>query len=80
MDKIGGIIIEIIKTILLMILWAWILYGLGCLVLWVFSLGKYPKNMSSNHKGNIISGVGVAFIVFIWLGIAGYNNFVNPVL
>jgi hypothetical protein len=78
MSKIFEYILEIIKAILLAILWSWILYGLGYLALYIFTLGKYPKNLSSRHKERNISLAGIAFIVLVWFGIAGYNNFIGP--
>ena len=74
-DFIWEIIKEIIERIVYMIIWAFILYSIGYAVVWIFTLGRYPKGQRSRRQTNLISGVGLLFLVAVWFGIAGYNNF-----
>ena len=79
MDDIVDFIWGVIKIIIHMIIWGIILYYLGYVVLWVFTLGRYPRGPRSKRRTNLISGVGLLFLVVVWFGIAGYNNFIRAV-
>jgi hypothetical protein len=78
MDDLADIIVEILKFIILMLIWGWIFYILGYAVLWVFTFGKYPKGLKSPQQANLVSGVGLLFLIVLWSGIVGYNHFVQP--
>ncbi len=79
MDDVINFIAEIIKAIIHIFIWGIILYCIGYAVLWVFTLGRYPKGPRSKRRTNLISGVGLLFLVAVWFGIAGYNNFFRTV-
>ena len=70
---------EIIKMVIYIFIWGIILYCIGYAVVWGFTLGRYPKGPLSKRQTNIISGAGLLFIVVVWFGIAGYNNFIRAV-
>ena len=77
MRDVADFIWEIIKMIIYMIIWAFILYSIGYAVVWIFTLGRYPKGQRSRRQTNLISGVGFLFLVAVWFGIAGCNNFIR---
>ena len=79
MNDVIDFIGEIIKTIIYIIIWGIILYCIGYAVVWGFTLGRYPKGPRSKLQTNIISGAGLLFIVVVWFGIAGYNDFIRAV-
>lgn len=76
-DAVLDFISEVIKAIVQIIIISLILYSIGYFVLWVFTLGKYPKGLRSKHREDIIPGVGFLFVIFVWCGIAVYNNFIR---
>jgi hypothetical protein len=78
MNNIADLILEILKAIIIMLIWGWILYILGYVVLWVFTLGRHPKGPKSPRQTNLVSGVGLLFLIVLWSGLAGYNNFIRP--
>jgi hypothetical protein len=77
MHHVADFIWEIVKMIIYMIMWGFILYSIGYAVVWTFTLGRYPKGQRSRRQTNLISGVGLLFLVAVWFGIAGYNNFIR---
>ena len=77
MDDVVDFILHVIKMIILMFIWGIILYCIGYAVVWAFTLGKYPKGSRSQRQTNLISGAGLLFLVVVWFGIAGYNNFIR---
>jgi len=68
-----------ITTIVRMILWGIILYCIGYVVVWIFTLGRYPQHIRSPRETHLISGAGLLFLLVVWLVIAGYNNFIRVV-
>ena len=79
MNDVIDFIWGIIKMIILMVIWGIILYFIGYAVVWAFTLGRYPKGPRSQRQTNLISGAGLLFLVVVWFGIAGYNNFIRAV-
>jgi predicted PurR-regulated permease PerM len=79
MDHIVDFIWRVIKEIIYMIIWGIILYCIGYAVVWAFTLGRYPKGPRSKRRTNLISGLGLFFLIVVWFGIAGYNNFIRAV-
>ncbi len=77
MNDLTDFIGEIIKAVIYIFIWGIILYCIGYAVVWVFTLGRYPKGPRSKRQTNIVSGAGLLFIVAVWFGIAGYNNFIR---
>jgi hypothetical protein len=77
MHDVSDFIWEVIKMIIYVIIWGIILYCIGYAVAWAFTLGKYPKGPRSQRQTNLISGAGLLFLVAVWFGIAGYNNFIR---
>jgi hypothetical protein len=75
MNDFADLVWAIIKAIIYALIWGFLLYWLGYLMVWLFTRGKYPKNTGSLREDNFISGVGFLFLVVVWFGIAGYNNF-----
>jgi hypothetical protein len=78
MNNVADLILEVLKAIIIMLIWGWILYILGYIVLWVFTLGRYPEGPKSLRQTNLVSSVGLLFVIVLWSGLAGYNNFVRP--
>jgi hypothetical protein len=78
MNDIGDFILEVLKGVVILLIWGWILYLLGYVVLWAFTLGRYPKGPKTQRQNNLVSGVGLLFLIVLWFGLAGYNNFVQP--
>ena len=79
MDDVVDFILHVIKMIIFMFIWGIILYCIGYAVVWAFTLGKYPKGPRSQRQTNLISGVGLLFLVVVWFGITAYNNFIRTV-
>ncbi len=79
MNNVLDFIYDVIKMIIFIFIWGIILYCIGYAVLWLFTLGRYPKGPRSKRRTNLISGVGLLFLVVVWFGIAGYNNFIRAV-
>ena len=77
MDDIVDFIWGVIKVVIHFIIWGIILYCIGYAVIWAFTLGRYPKRPRSKRQTNLISGAGLLFLVVVWFGIAGYNNFIR---
>lgn len=78
MNDVVDFILEVLKAIVAILIWGWILYILGYAVIWVFTFGRYPKSHETLRQTNLISGVGLLFLIVLWLGLASYNNFVQP--
>ena len=79
MDDVVDFVLHVIKMIIFMFIWGIILYCIGYAVVWAFTLGKYPKGPRSQRQTNLISGVGLLFLVVVWFGITAYNNFIRTV-
>ena len=77
MNDLVDFIFDVIKMIFLIFIWAIILYCIGYVVVWTFTLGRYPKGPLSRRQKHLISGTGFLFLVVIWFSIAGYNNFIR---
>lgn len=78
LDEIGDFIVAVLRAVVIMLLWGWIFYVLGYAVLWVFTFGKYPKNLKLQGKANLVSCMGFLFLIALWFALAGYNNSVRP--
>jgi len=78
MNHVTDFILEVVKAIVVELIWGWILYIIGYVILWAFTVGRYPKGPRSQRQTNFVAGAGLLFLVVVWFGIAGYNNFIRP--
>lgn len=72
-ETIFSFVIEIIKLIIYVVIWSYVLFFIGVAVLKVFTFFKYPTGMQFEKHINVISGVGLNSIYIFWACIATYN-------
>ncbi len=72
-ETVLNFIIEVIKLIFYVLIWSYILFFIGVLVLKIFTLFRYPTGIQYEKHLNIISGVGLNTIYVFWSCIATYN-------
>ena len=73
LETIINIIVETIKFIIKTMIWNFILFYLGVLVLKVLSLNNYPVGRQFEKHINVICLVGANTIYILWSSIATYN-------
>jgi hypothetical protein len=73
LEVIFDVIVELFKLIFYVIIWSFIFFYIGVVILKVITLFKYPTGKQFEKHVNVISGVGLNAIFILWSCIAVYN-------
>ena len=62
------------RFIFKVIIWDFVLFHLGRIVLLVATLGRYPTRRDSQQSRGRIQWVGIATLIVLWAAVALFNN------
>lgn len=74
LENVINFVVELVKLVVYVIVWEYILFYLGVIVLKIVTILKYPSGNQLDKQVNIISGVGINTLFIAWSSIATYNN------
>ena len=72
-EHLFNFIIEAIKFVFYVVIWSYILFYIGFVILKISTLLNYPSGKQLEKHINLISGVGLNGIYITWACIATYN-------
>jgi len=73
LEAIFHFVVEVLKLILYVLIWSYVLFYIGVLTLKLLSLFKYPVGKQYKKHVNVISFVGLNTIYTTWAAIASFN-------
>ncbi len=73
LEALLNLVIEILKVIFYVVIWSYVLFFLGVVILKIVTLGKYPVGMQYKKHVNVVAFVGVNALFLLWSSIATYN-------
>jgi len=73
-DLIANGVAAIVKFVFVWLIWSFVLLNLGRITLLLCTLGRYPRGRTTERDTNRIAFTGLVVLIFLWSGIAIYNN------